>query len=67
LDHVFIRVSIAVKRHDQGISYEGHLIGASLLVLRFSSLSSFPEKWQHPGRHGIGGAGAESSTSCSDN
>jgi hypothetical protein len=37
------RVSIVVKRnHDQGNSYKGqHLIGASLLVLEFSPLSSW--------------------------
>jgi hypothetical protein len=33
------------------------------LAHRFSTLSSYQEAWQHPGRHGAGGA--ESSTSCS--
>ena len=37
-----------------------HLIGTGLQVQRFSALSS----WQHPGRHGTGGA--ESSTSSSE-
>ena len=39
---VLVKVFIAVKRlYDQGNSYKGqHLIGASLLVLRFSLLSS---------------------------
>jgi hypothetical protein len=41
-----------------------HLTGAGFLVLRFSPLSSRQEAWQHPGRHGTGGA--ESSTSYSE-
>jgi hypothetical protein len=59
------RISIAVKRHhDQENCYKGqHLIGAGLLVLRFSPLSSWQEAWQHLGKHRIR-EGAESSTSC---
>jgi hypothetical protein len=59
-------VSIAIRRqHDQGNSYKGqHLVGVDLQVQRFSPLSSWGEVWQHPGRHGAGGA--ESSTSCSE-
>ena len=59
-----LSVSIAVKRHhDQGNSHKGqHLIGAGLLFLRFSSLLSWWEIWQHAGRHGAGEE-AESSTS----
>jgi hypothetical protein len=62
---VLAGVSIAVKRHhDQSNSEKGqHLIGAGLLVLR-SSLLSWWEAWQHPGRHGTGEA--VSSTSCSE-
>jgi hypothetical protein len=38
---VFVRVSIAVKRHhDQSNFYKGNFIGAALLVQRFSLLSS---------------------------
>jgi hypothetical protein len=38
-------------------SYKGQfLIGADLQVQRFSPLSSWQEAWQHPGRHGAGGA-----------
>jgi hypothetical protein len=33
-----------MRHHDQGNSYKGHLIGAGLQVLRFSSLSS---RWEH--------------------
>ena len=37
---VLVRVSIAGKIHqDQGNSYKGHLIGASLQVQRFSPLT----------------------------
>jgi hypothetical protein len=63
---VSVRVSIAVKKHhDQCNSYKGqHLIGTGLQILRLSPLSSKWETWQHPGRHGAGGA--ESSTSCSE-
>ena len=51
------------RHHDHSSSYKGqHLIGAGLLVLRFSPLSSWQEAWQHPGSHGAGGA--ESSKSC---
>jgi hypothetical protein len=35
----------------------------SLIGLVFQSISSWLEAWQHPGRHGAGGA--ESSTFCS--
>jgi hypothetical protein len=47
-----------VKRHhDQGNSYKRQqLIGAGLQFYKFSSLSSKQEAWQHPGRHGSGGA-----------
>jgi hypothetical protein len=47
-------------------SYKGqHLIEAGLQVQRFSPLSSRQEgAWQHPGRHGVGGA--EGSTSSSN-
>jgi hypothetical protein len=41
-----------------------YLIGAGLQFQRFSPLSSKHEAWQHPARHGAGGA--ESSTSCSE-
>ena len=51
------------RHHDQPTSYKWHLVGAGLQVLRFSPLSSSQEAWQHPGRHGTGGA--ESFTSCS--
>jgi hypothetical protein len=66
MSDLLIRISIAVKRHhDQDNSYKGqHLIGAGLLALRFSPLSSWQEAWQCLGRHGAGGA--ESSTSCSE-
>jgi hypothetical protein len=62
--HDCLSVSIAVNRHhDQGNSYKGqHLIGAGLQVQKFSPLSPRQEAWQHPGRHGTGGA--KSSTSC---
>ena len=62
---VLVRVSIAMNRHhDQHNSYKGqHLIGAGLQGLRSSSLSSWQEAWQCPGRHSTGGA--ERSTSCS--
>jgi hypothetical protein len=53
-----LRVSIAV---DTMIKVKGqHLIEASLQFLRFSSLSSWQEAWQHAGRLGAG-EGAESS------
>jgi hypothetical protein len=59
---VLVRVSIAEGHHGQGNSYkEQHLTEAGLQVQRFSPLSSRQETWQHPGRHGAGGA--ESSTS----
>jgi hypothetical protein len=60
-----LRVSITMKRgYDQDNSYKGlHLIGAGLLVFRFSLLSLWWESWQPPGRHGSGSA--ESSISCS--
>ena len=59
---VLVRVSIAVKRrHDQGNSHKGHLTGTGLQFQGFSPLSSWQEAWQHPGRHGAGGA--KSSTS----
>jgi hypothetical protein len=42
---VFVRVSIAVNRHhDHGNSYKGqYIIGAGLLVHRFSPLSLWQE------------------------
>ena len=50
------------RHHNQGKSYtKQHLTGAGLQVQRFSPLSSQAGAWQHPGRHGEGGA--ESSTS----
>ena len=52
------------RQHGQGNSYKGqHLTEADLQFQRCSSLSSRLETWQHPGRHGAGGA--ESSTSSS--
>ena len=58
---VFLRVSTAVNRHhDQGHSCKGqHFIGAGLQVQR--SVIIKVGTWQHPGRHGAGGA--ESSAS----
>jgi hypothetical protein len=46
-----------VKRHyNQGNAHKGkHLIRAGLQVQRVSPLS-WQEAWQHPGRHGTGGA-----------
>jgi hypothetical protein len=52
------------RHHDQGKSSKEHLIGAGLQVQRFSPLSSRQEAWQHPSRHGAGGA--ESATSSSE-
>ena len=57
---VFVRVSIPVKRHHNSYK-EQPFIGAGLLVLRFTTLSSWQEAWQSPGSNGAGGA--ESSTS----
>ena len=61
---VLVRVSSAEKRHlDHDNSFKGqYLIGSGLQVQRFSPLLCC-ETWQHPSRHGAGGA--ESSTSCS--
>jgi hypothetical protein len=51
-----------MRRHsDEGNSYtRKHLTGDGLQFQSFSPLSSWWEAWQHPGRHGTGGA--ESST-----
>jgi hypothetical protein len=55
---------LAVKRHhDRSSIYKGQcLIGAGLQSERFSPVSSWPEAWEHPGRHDAG-EGTESSTS----
>jgi hypothetical protein len=54
---VLVKFTVVKRHHDQGNSYKGqHLIGAGLLVQRFSPLLSRQEAWQHPGRHGAGRA-----------
>lgn len=55
--------SITLRRHhDPGNSYKRkrHLIGAGLLVKRFSPSLPWGEAWQHTGSHRAG-EGAESS------
>ena len=52
------------RHHDQSKRYIGHLIGTGLQVRRFSPVSSRQGAWQHPSRHGVGGA--EGSTSCTE-
>jgi hypothetical protein len=53
------KIKVIKSKHIRG----QHLFRAGLQVQRFSPLSSRQEAWQHPGRHGTGGA--ESSISCS--
>jgi hypothetical protein len=50
------------KPHSQGNSHKEHLIGAGFQV-NVRSIINKARAWQHPGRHGAGGA--ESSTSLS--
>jgi hypothetical protein len=52
----------ARPRHSLARDYKGHLAEDGLLILRYSSLSSWLVAWQYPGRHE--GRGAGSSTSC---
>ena len=61
---VLVRISIAVKRHNDN-SYQGkHLIEVDLQVQRFSSLLSWWKMWWHVYRHSAGVV-AESFTSGS--
>jgi hypothetical protein len=48
------------RHHDQCKSYKGHLIGAGSEV---QSIIIKEYTWQHPGRHGAGGAKSSTSTS----